>query len=255
MTESSIEWTDSTWNPIAGCTVLSPGCTNCYAMRMAARLEAMGMDKYRDLTRKSGRRAVWTGKVFLDLEALKAPLSWRKPRMIFVNSMSDLFHEGVCNSYIDKVLETMSATPQHVYQVLTKRAERLPEYFSKRIAPTNLWLGVSVEDRTYGLPRIDFLRHTSAPIRFLSCEPLLEDLGEFDLSGIDWVIVGGESGPGARPMNPQWVDSIRHQCEAHKVAFFFKQWGAWGADGVKRTKSANGRMLKGQVWDAVPIPA
>jgi protein gp37 len=220
---------------------------------MAARLEAMGTDKYALLTRKSGSRAVWTGKLFFDLAALEAPLSWKKPRMVFVNSMSDLFHEGVPDADIDKVLEVIRATPQHVYQVLTKRAERLPKYFSTRTVPLNLWLGVSVEDRSFGLPRIDFLRRTSVPNRFLSCEPLLEDLGEFDLSGIDWVIVGGESGPDARPMDPEWADSIRLQCETHDIAFFFKQWGAWGADGVRRTKKANGRLLNGHIWDAVPM--
>ncbi len=254
MASTSIEWTDATWNPIVGCSIVSPGCQNCYAMRMTARLQAMGVEKYRGLTRQSGRRHVWTGRVRLDRDSLAAPQRWRAPRRIFVNSMSDLFHEELPDAAIDEVLEVVRATPQHVYQVLTKRAERLPEYFATRAAPTNLWLGVSVEDRRHGLPRIDHLRRTPAPIRFLSCEPLLEDLGAFDLSGIDWVIVGGESGPRARPMEVEWAESIRRQCEAAGVAYFFKQWGAWGADGVRRTKNANGRLLNGRTWDAMPLP-
>lgn len=224
-------------------------------MRMAARLQAMGVDKYRGLTRRSGRRHVWAGRVRLDRDSLEAPLRWRRPRRIFVNSMSDLFHEDLPDTTVDEVLEVMRATPRHLYQVLTKRAERLPEYFSTREAPANLWLGVSVENRQHGVPRIEHLRRTPAAIRFLSCEPLLEDLGALDLFGIDWVIVGGESGPRARPMEAQWAESIRRQCEVSGVAYFFKQWGAWGADGARRTKSANGRLLNGRTWDAMPAQA
>ena len=255
MASTSIEWTDATWNPVAGCSIVSPGCQNCYAMRMAARLQAMGVEKYRGLTRRSGRRHVWTGRVRLDRDSLATPSRWRSPRLIFVNSMSDLFHEDLPDTAIDEVLDVMRATPQHIYQILTKRAERLPEYFTTRAAPANLWLGVSVENRRNGVPRIEQLRRVAAPIRFLSCEPLLEDLGSLNLSGIHWVIVGGESGPKARPMEAPWAESIRRQCESAGVAYFFKQWGAWGADGVRRTKHANGRLLNGRTWDAVPAPA
>jgi protein gp37 len=237
-----------------GCSVVSPGCSNCYAMRLASRLEAMGTEKYKGLTRKSGKRHVWTGKVRLDPKSLLAPGQWRSPRRIFVNSMSDMFHEGLSDHDIESILDVMRANPQHVFQVLTKRADRLPKFFGIRHPPKNLWLGVSVEDREFGVPRIDYLRSVNAKVRFLSCEPLLEDLGSIDLSGIHWVIVGGESGPGARLMKYEWADSIRQQCEATGAAYFFKQWGAWGSDGVRRSKSANGRMLNGRVWDAVPTP-
>lgn len=186
---------------------------------------------------------------------LVQPLQRKKPTTYFVNSMSDLFHEGVPNAYIDQVMDVIEQTPQHQYQILTKRAERLPTYFSRRVCPQNVWLGVSVENKRHGVPRIELLRQVDAKIRFLSVEPLLEDVGLLDLTDIHWVIVGGESGHGARPMDRAWVESIRIQCEEAGVAFFFKQWGMWGADGVRRSKKANGRELAGRTWDQYPTEA
>lgn len=183
---------------------------------------------------------------------LRQPLDRKKPTVYFVNSMSDLFHEDVQDDFLDRVFSIIEATPHHTYQILTKRAERLPEYFARRACPQNVWLGVSVEDKKYGVPRIDHLRKVDAHIRFLSVEPLLEDLGEVDLSGIHWVIVGGESGHKARPMREEWVANIQVQAEAAGAAFFFKQWGGWGADGVKRHKKANGRVFRGRTWDGYP---
>ena len=241
MSESKIEWTEQTWNPVTGCTKISPGCKNCYAEALARRLQAMGAAGYQrgfDLT--------------LHEERLQQPLQRRKPTVYFVNSMSDLFHEEVPDTFIERVMAVADRTPQHTYQILTKRAERLPEFFRQRPLPTNVWLGVSVEDRQYGLPRIDYLRQVKARIRFLSVEPLLESLGRLNLDGIHWVIVGGESGPRARPMQSNWALSIRDQCESVGVAFFFKQWGGWGADGIRRNKHSNGRLLGGRTWDAYP---
>lgn len=243
-TNSSIEWTEATWNPVAGCNVVSPGCTNCYAMRMARRLEAMGQPKYAGTTRMSGGRPKWNGVVRVDEESLRLPATWRTGRMIFVNSMSDLFHEAVPVKFVQRVFETMRATPQHTYQILTKRAERLEELARKLDWPANVWMGVSVENADY-LYRIDHLRRTKAAIKFLSLEPLLGPLENMNLQGIDWVIAGGESGPGARPMKPSWVRSIRDQCQSAGVAFHFKQWG-----GVNKKKA--GRMLDGQTWDEFP---
>lgn len=240
-TQSKIEWTEQTWNPATGCTKVSPGCKHCYAETMAARLQAMGASGYAHGFRLS-----------LHPERLEQPLRRRKPTVYFVNSMSDLFHEDIPDAFLDRVMEVIAQTPQHTYQILTKRAERLPGYFRHRSCPPNVWLGVSVEDRRFGLPRIDRLREVEARIRFLSVEPLLEDLGALDLTGIHWVIVGGESGPRARPMRPEWVDSVRRQSEASGAAFFFKQWGAWGSDGRRRAKRANGRVLNGRTWDATP---
>lgn len=240
-TASKIEWTEQTWNPVSGCTKISPGCKNCYAETMARRLKAMRAPGY--------ERGF---ELSLQPTRLGQPLRRKKQTVWFVNSMSDLFHEGVPDEYIDKVFEVIRATPQHTYQILTKRAERLQDYFSSRCVPHNVWLGVSVEDQYHGLPRIKFLRTVQASIRFLSIEPLLEDLGEIDLSGIHWVIVGGESGPKARPMAAEWARSIRERCEEAGVAFFFKQWGGWGADGRRRSKRANGRLLDGREWDAYP---
>lgn len=240
-TQSRIEWTEQTWNPTTGCTKISPGCKHCYAEVMARRLQAMGAGGYDagfELTLHSGR--------------LGQPLARKKPTVYFVNSMSDLFHEDIPDKFLNEVFGVIRATPQHTYQILTKRAERLPRYFARRKCPANVWLGVSVEDRAYGLPRIDHLRRVKANIRFLSVEPLLEDLGEINLNGIHWVIVGGESGPKARPMQPDWVDNIRQQCDEAGVAFFFKQWGGWGADGKKRSKKENGRLLHGKTWDEMP---
>ena len=180
------------------------------------------------------------------------PLARRKPTVYFVNSMSDLFHHDIPDSFLDEVFAVIEKTPQHTYQILTKRADRLPEYFAERRCPPNAWLGVSVEDRAYGLPRIDYLRRIDAQVRFLSIEPLLEDLGQFDLAGIHWIIVGGESGHKARPMQEAWVRRIKRQADKVGAAFFFKQWGGWGADGVKRHKKENGRLLSGRPWDAYP---
>ncbi len=243
-TVTKIEWTEQTWNPVTGCTKISPGCKHCYAETMARRLQAMGAAGYE-----------LGFKLTLQPERLLQPVARKSPTIWFVNSMSDLFHDRVPDAYIDKVFETIHRTPKHTYQILTKRAERLPAYFAARPIPENVWLGVSVEDRKYGKPRIEYLRKVQAQIRFLSIEPLLEDLGELDLAGIHWVIVGGESGSKARPMRPEWARRIQKQCADAGVAYFFKQWGTWGADGRKRTKHANGRQLDGKTWDQYPADA
>ena len=240
-TNSKIEWTEQTWNPTTGCTKISPGCKHCYAEVMARRLHAMGASGYENVF----KLALHPGRV-------AQPLARRKPTVYFVNSMSDLFHHDIPDAFLDEVFAVIEQTPQHTYQILTKRADRLPEYFAERCCPSNTWLGVSVEDRVYGLPRIEHLRRIDAQVRILSIEPLLEDLGHFDLTGIDWVIVGGESGSNARPMQEAWVQSIKRQADKAGAAFFFKQWGGWGADGVKRHKKANGRLLGGRTWDAYP---
>jgi protein gp37 len=245
MADTSIEWTDATWNPVAGCTVLSPGCTNCYAMRMAARLDAMGMKKYSGLTRKSGRRAVWTGKVRLDHDALAAPGKWRKPRRIFVNSMSDLFHDAVPAAFVAKIWKVMAATPWHTYQILTKRPGRMAEISAKLPVLPNVWLGTSVENADY-LGRIDDLRTVRAAVRFVSFEPLLGSVAAADLKDIHWAIVGGESGPRSRPMLVEWVDEIEAACRASDTAFFFKQWG-----GVR--KKSSGRTYRDQTFDEMPL--
>lgn len=243
---SSIEWTEATWNPIAGCTVLSPGCTNCYAMRMAHRLALMGQDKYRATTRVSGGRAKWTGKIVLDEHTLALPRMWGKGRFVFVNSMSDLFHDDVPLGFIQRIFGVMEETPQHTYQILTKRAERLRELSAKLKWPRNVWMGVSVESQKYW-SRVEHLRHIGAHVRFLSLEPLLGPISTLDLDDIQWVIAGGESGPKARPMSPDWVRSIRDACITQGVAFHFKQWG-----GVN--KKAHGRVLDGRTWDDMPTP-
>ena len=241
-----IEWTDVTWNPVAGCTVATAGCTNCYAMRMAARLEAMGMEKYAGLTRKSGDRRVWTGKIVQDEKSLKAPFSWRIPRTVFVNSMSDLFHPAVEESFILRVWEVMGATPQHTYQILTKRPERMKQILAKPSFNTleNVWIGTSVEDAAV-MHRIGDLRETPAAIRFISFEPLIGSVAGANIGGIDWAIVGGESGPRARPMSVTWVKEIEEMCRAEGTAFFFKQWGG-------RNKKAAGRVLNGRTYDEMP---
>lgn len=256
MAESQIEWTDSTWNPVAGCTVVSAGCTNCYAMGMARRLEAMHVGKYEGLTRLSGERTVWNGIIREDRSALEIPLRWRKPRKIFVNSMSDLFHEGVSDTFILDVWKVMRETPQHNYQILTKRPERMARIVSdlvREVLP-NVWLGTSIENADV-IERIDHLRTVSAAIRFLSFEPLIGPVGLIDLTGMDWAIVGGESGRGARPIKEEWIDEIHDQCDTYGTAFFFKQWGAWGNDSKRRSKKANGREYRGQTWDEMPSPA
>lgn len=240
-TQSKIEWTEQTWNPATGCTKISPGCKHCYAETMANRLHAMGTPGYDN-----------GFKLSLMPSRLSQPMNRKKPTMYFVNSMSDLFHEDIPDDYLDQIFKVIRQTPRHTYQILTKRAVRMREYFIDRTVPDNVWLGVTVEDREYGIPRIDELRHIPAKIRFLSVEPLLEHLGSIDLSNIHWVIVGGESGSKARPMKQEWVSSIRRQCEEAGSTFFFKQWGTWGADGVKRNKHLNGRVLEGTVWDNYP---
>lgn len=243
-TVSKIEWTEQTWNPTTGCTKISPGCKHCYAETMAQRLKAMGAKGYEN-----------GFKLSILPERLAEPLNRRKPTTYFVNSMSDLFHNEIPFEFLDRVFDVIRRTPQHTYQILTKRAARMRKYFvpGERIVPGNVWLGVSVENRKYGLPRIDELREVEASIRFLSVEPLLEDVGTIDLTGIHWVIVGGESGPKARPMKPEWVASIQEQCDAAGVAFFFKQWGGWGADGKRRHKKENGRVFAGKTWDEMPV--
>lgn len=241
---SAIEWTESTWNPVAGCNVISPGCTNCYAMRMAARLQFMGQVKYKGTTRKSGGRPKWTGKINLDYKSLEIPKKWKKGRLIFVNSMADLFHDDISSDFISKVFSVMNSTPQHTFQVLTKRAERLEELAKGLNWTPNIWMGVSVESAEYKW-RINHLLRSGAAIKFLSLEPLLAPLSNLKLKGIDWAIVGGESGPGARPMQADWVRSIRNQCIRNDVAFHFKQWGG-------TNKKKNGRTLDGRTWDELP---
>jgi protein gp37 len=239
--KSKIEWTDATWNPVRGCTKISPGCAHCYAETFAERFRGVPGHPY-----EQG----------FDLrvvpEKLMEPLRWTRARMIFVNSMSDLFHKDVSDAYVGAIADVMRTANWHTYQVLTKRSERMAEMLSTSLrehaAEPHIWWGVSVENRRHGLPRIDHLRSAPAAVRFLSVEPLLEDLGTIDLTGIHWVIVGGESGAGARPMQPEWVRSIRDQCEAAGVLFFFKQWG-----GVH--KSQTGRALDGKTHDAMPVPS
>lgn len=246
MAETSIEWTDATWNPVAGCTILTAGCTNCYAMRMAARLEAMGVEKYAGLTRKSGGRAKWTGRIKLDYASLAVPRGWKKPRRVFVNSMSDLFHADVPADFIAEVWRVMEATPRHTYQILTKRPNRMAELLNTagfKVLP-NVWLGTSVEDSRV-LYRLDELRAVPTAVRFVSYEPLIGSVARGSLRGIHWAIVGGESGPNARPLDTRWVDEIFDQCVEADAAFFFKQWGG-------TNKKATGRTYRGRLWDDLP---
>lgn len=239
---SGIEWTEATWNPTTGCDRTSPGCDHCYALTLAKRLKAMGQAKYQ---RDGDPRTSGPGfGVTLHPSALMVPMSWDAPRTIFVNSMSDLFHPKVPLDYIRQVFEVIAGTPQHTYQVLTKRSKRLAQTAERLDWPVNLWMGVSVEDAHYSF-RIGHLQGVPAAVRFLSCEPLLGPLDHLDLDGIDWVIAGGESGPCARPMDPDWVRSIRDQCLDADVAFFFKQWGG-------RTPKAHGRVLDGMLYDEMP---
>ncbi len=233
---SNIEWTDTTWNPVTGCTKISPGCLNCYAERMARRLQSMGQPNYSE-----------GFKVTLHENALRAPFGWRRPSMVFVNSMSDLFHKDVPASFIQKAFEVMRSLPQHHFQILTKRAERLAELSRSLPWARNIWMGVSVENKDY-IQRIGILRQTDACVKFLSIEPLLGPISGLDLTGIDWVIVGGESGPKARPMKEEWATSIRDQCLDAGVAFFFKQWGG-------TNKKRSGRTLEGRIWDEMPRAA
>jgi len=235
---STIEWTDATWNPVRGCTKISPGCKNCYAERFA--------ERFRGVT---GHPFEFGFDLRLVPDKLEAPLQWKTPKRIFVNSMSDLFHEQVPDGYVIDVANIMLVASWHVFQVLTKRAERLRRMLSTKLVEAafarHVWWGVSVEDRKYGLPRIEELRATEAAVRFLSIEPLLEDLGDIDLCGISWVIVGGESGPHARPMDEQWVERILAQCIEQDVPFFFKQWGG-------TRKKHTGRLLHGRTYDYMP---
>lgn len=234
MSTTSIEWTEATWNPVTGCSKISPGCQHCYAERMAKRLQAMGQPNYRD------GFAVRTHE-----HMLRLPSSWAKPRMVFVNSMGDLFHEEVPVEFIMQVFDAMERTPRHTYQLLTKRADRLAEVAPLLDWPANVWMGVTVEDNER-LARVDRLREVPAKVRFLSVEPLLGPLIDLNLSEVDWVIVGGESGPGARPLDPEWVLAIRDECLASSVPFFFKQWG-----GVR--KKAAGRELESRTWNQMPL--
>ena len=233
MATSKIEWTETTWNPLTGCTKKSPGCRNCYAERMALRLQSMGSPNYKD-----------GFAVRMHEKALSIPYEWKKPRVIFVNSMSDLFHEDVPFEFIQKTFAVMKNNPHHTFQVLTKRSTRLKQLASKLSWPSNVWMGVSIENMAYTY-RVDNLRAVPAAVRFLSCEPLLSSLGKLDLTNIHWVIVGGESGPGARPMEPVWVKEIRDCCLSQNVPFFFKQWG-----GVNKKKQ--GKLLDGKIWQNLP---
>ncbi len=230
---SPIEWTESTWNPVTGCTKISPGCKNCYAERMAKRLQAMGQPNYRD-----------GFAVRMHQQVLQLPLTWKRPRTIFVNSMSDLFHKSVPLEFVERVFDVMGQAPWHRFQILTKRSDRLAKVSSGLKWCPNIWMGVSVENEQY-LHRADHLRSTLAAVKFLSLEPLLGAVPDMDLHGIDWVIVGGESGPGARPMRSEWVVDIRDQCRSAGAPFFFKQWG-----GVNKKKA--GRKLEGRTWDQIP---
>jgi protein gp37 len=233
MAYSKIEWTETTWNPTTGCSKISAGCLNCYAEKMAKRLQLMGVNKY-----KNGF------KLSLHPEVVQDPYSWKTPRTVFVNSMSDLFHEDIPLGYIQDVFKSMIDNPRHTYQILTKRAENLLQLDRNLPWSKNIWMGVTVENRD-SLFRIDHLRQSRAFVKFLSIEPLLEDLGQLDLNGIDWVIVGGESGPKARPMEEEWVIKIKNSCHDQNVPFFFKQWG-----GTKKKKT--GRLLEGKFWDNMP---
>lgn len=243
MATSKIEWTEATWNPSTGCNKVTAGCKHCYAEVMAKRLQAMGANGYDDGFRFK-----------LMPERLDMPQSIKKPTKFFVNSMSDLFHEKMPFSFLDKVMKTIKETPQHSYQILTKREAILEDYFRNRKVPDNVWLGVTVE-HAKTKSRIDALRNIDAKIRFLSVEPLIGPLGVVDLTGIHWVIVGGESGHKARPMKIDWALDVQRQCDEQDVSFFFKQWGTWGEDGVKRSKKANGRLLLGKEWNEEPVLA
>ena len=241
MKTTKIEWTEATWNPSIGCSKVTAGCLNCYAEIMARRLQAMGMSDYED------------GFKFKVLpERLSQPMSIKKPTKFFVNSMSDLFHEKMPFKFLDKIFDVIAKTPQHHYQILTKREHILQTYFSTRSVPANVWLGVTVEHEETK-HRINVLRNINAPIRFISIEPLIGDVGKLDLTGIHWVIVGGESGVSARPMKAQWAINIQEQCTNQNVAFFFKQWGTWGEDGVRRNKKENGSVLQGKKWKEEPM--
>ncbi|MEE9432950.1 MAG: phage Gp37/Gp68 family protein [Sphingorhabdus sp.] len=244
-TISTIEWTDATWNPVTGCTKISRGCDNCYAETFSERFRGVEGHHFNsgfDLT--------------LRAERLEQPLKWKLPKIIFVNSMSDLFHKDIPTEFIDSVFDTMEKAHWHIFQLLTKRSSLMKKYINNRYAsnpcPNNIWIGVSVEDSP-AKSRIKHLQDANISTRFLSIEPLIADVGELQLNDINWVIVGGESGNQARPMNPKWAIGVRDQCMASGVAFFFKQWGRFGQDGIARSKKANGRELFGEVYDGMPI--
>jgi len=241
MKTTKIEWTEATWNPSVGCSKISAGCKNCYAEVMAKRLRAMKAIGYEN------------GFEFKVLpERLQQTVNIKKPTKFFVNSMSDLFHEKMPFDFLDKIFEVIASTPQHNYQILTKREQVLQKYFLSRPAPpSNVWLGVTVENGQ-AKNRIEVLKNIRATVRFVSVEPLIDDIGALNLDGIHWVIVGGESGMSARPMNPQWAINVQKQCAEQNVAFFFKQWGTWGADGVRRNKKENGSILLGKEWKEEP---
>jgi len=240
MKTTKIEWTEKVWNPSIGCDKVSAGCKFCYAEGFAKRLQAMEVSDYSE------------GFRFKVLpHRLNEPLKIKKPTKFFINSMSDLFHEQMPYEFLDRVFEVIEKTPQHVYQILTKRDKIMADYFSSRKAPANVWLGVSVENSKVK-SRISSLRKIDASIRFISFEPLIGSVGDIKLSGIQWAIVGGESGNKARPMKKQWVEEIFLQCKNQNVAFFFKQWGTWGADEIKRNKKANGRLFRGKEWNEFP---
>ncbi len=240
MRTTKIEWTERTWNPVTGCTKLSVGCAHCYAEVMARRLCAMGNAKY-----ANGFKST------IHYDVLEEPLTWKKPSTIFVCSMSDLFHKDVPFEFIDEVFKVIEDTPHHNYQILTKRAERMAEYFYARNVPRNAWIGVTVECKETKA-RIDCIRNLNASVKFLSCEPLLEDLGDLCLQGINWIIVGGESGAQARPMKEEWVLNIKRQADANSIPFFFKQWGTWSKDGIKGNKKTNGKLLQGVIVQNMP---
>jgi protein gp37 len=241
MKTTKIEWTEATWNPSIGCSKVTAGCKNCYAEVMARRLQAMGVSCYEE------------GFKFKTLpERLTQPMNVKKSTKFFVNSMSDLFHKNMPFEFLDKIFEVIENTPQHNYQILTKREKTLQKYFYNRTVPENVWLGVTVENENTK-HRIDVLRNIPATIRFISMEPLISDVGKINLKGIHWVIVGGESGVNARPMSPEWAINIQNQCAKQNIAFFFKQWGTWGEDGIKRNKKANGSLLLGKQWKEEPI--
>ncbi len=234
MAKTSIEWTELSWNPVTGCTKISPGCNNCYAERMAIRLQAMGQLNY-----------INGFKLSLHERIIELPLSWKKPRMIFVNSMGDLFHEDVPIDFIKRIFEVMEKSPRHRFQILTKRSQRLLEINSIINWPNNVWMGVSIENDDYAF-RLDHLRKTGAKVKFISFEPLIGPIDRLNISGINWVIVGGESGPKARPIKENWVINIQEQCSVVGVPFFFKQWGG-------KNRKRNGRTLRGRTWDELPI--
>ncbi len=241
MKTTKIEWTERVWNPSIGCDKISAGCKFCYAETFARRLNAMGVEDYKD------------GFKFKILpHRLEEPLKIKKNTKFFVNSMSDLFHEQMPFEYLDMIFDVIRKTPQHIYQILTKRDKIMLQYFSERQVPDNVWLGVSVENSTFKV-RIDSLRKVNAKVRFISFEPLIGSVGYIDFSGIHWAIVGGESGKNARPIKEEWVEEIFNQCKKQNVAFFFKQWGTWGADEIKRNKKSNGRIFKGKEWNEYPL--